>query len=86
MHRDLVQGLKEMRRIFKKEVLGRRDGSAGKITDCSLEGPEFNSQQPHDGSQPSIMCLKTATVYLNKIIINKIFGPERGKQGLSEQG
>jgi hypothetical protein len=34
---------------------GWRDGSAGKSTDCSYEGPEFNSQQPHGGSQPSIM-------------------------------
>jgi hypothetical protein len=23
--------------------------------DCSSEGPEFKSQQPHGGSQPSIM-------------------------------
>jgi hypothetical protein len=23
-----------------------------KSTDCSFQGPEFNSQQPHDGSQP----------------------------------
>jgi hypothetical protein len=43
--------------------------------DCSLEGPEFKSQQPHGGSQPpitisdSLFCLKTATVYLH--IINK---------------
>jgi hypothetical protein len=43
-----------------------------KSTDCSSEGPEFNSQQPHGSSQPSIMrsdtlleCLKTATVYLH---------------------
>jgi hypothetical protein len=48
-----------------------------KSTDCSSEGPEFKSQQPHGGSQPSVMtsdaifwcCLKTATVYLH--IINK---------------
>jgi hypothetical protein len=25
-----------------------------KSTDCFSRGPEFNSQQPHDGSQPSI--------------------------------
>jgi hypothetical protein len=45
--------------------------------DCSSEGPEFKSQQPHGGSQPSVTrsdpplleCLKTATVYLH--IINK---------------
>ena len=44
-----------------------------KSTDCSSRGPEFNSQQPHGGSQPSVMgpmhssgmCLKTA-VYINK--------------------
>jgi hypothetical protein len=23
--------------------------------DCSSRGPEFNSQQPHGGSQPSVM-------------------------------
>ena len=34
---------------------GWRDGSAGKSTDCSSRGPEFNSQQPHGGSQPSVM-------------------------------
>jgi hypothetical protein len=26
-----------------------------KNTDCSSRGPEFNSQQPHGGSQPSVM-------------------------------
>jgi len=39
-----------------------------------LKGPEFNSQQSHGGSQPSVMgseallcvCVKTATVYLYK--------------------
>jgi hypothetical protein len=46
-----------------------------KSTDCSSEGPEFKSQQPHGVSQPSIIrsvtlfwCLKTATVYLYTII------------------
>jgi hypothetical protein len=34
---------------------GWRDGSVGKNTDCSSKGPEFKSQQPHDGSQPPIM-------------------------------
>ena len=33
---------------------GWRDGSAVKSTDCSSRGPEFNSQQPHGGSQPSV--------------------------------
>jgi hypothetical protein len=35
--------------------LGWRDGSVVKSTECSSEGPEFKSQQPHGGSQPFIM-------------------------------
>jgi len=31
------------------------DGSVVKSTDCSSRGPEFNSHQPHGGSQPSVM-------------------------------
>jgi hypothetical protein len=31
------------------------DGSVVKNADCSSEGHEFKSQQPHDGSQPSVM-------------------------------
>jgi hypothetical protein len=31
------------------------DGSVVKSTDSSTRGPEFNSQQPHGGSQPSVM-------------------------------
>jgi hypothetical protein len=42
-----------------------------KSTDCSSEGPEFKAQQPHGGSQPSILVrLKTVTVY-SDIIISK---------------
>ena len=37
------------------ESWGWRDGSAGRSTDCSSEGPEFNSQPPYGGSQPPIM-------------------------------
>ena len=45
---------------------GWRDGSEVKNTDCSsrgpeFRGPEFNSQQPHGGSQPSIM--RTGTLF-----------------------
>jgi hypothetical protein len=50
--------------------LGWRDSSEIKSTGCSSRGPEFNSQQPHGGPQPSVMgsdalfwCLKTDTVY-----------------------
>jgi len=42
---------------FDKRNLGAggwRDGSVVKSTDCSSRGPEFNSQQPHGGSQPSV--------------------------------
>jgi len=34
---------------------GWRDGSVVENTDCSPRGPEFKSQQPHDGSQPCVM-------------------------------
>jgi hypothetical protein len=44
-----------------------RGGSVVKGSDCSSKGPEFKFQQPHGGSQPSVMgsdaffwCLKTA--------------------------
>jgi hypothetical protein len=33
----------------------KKIAQAGKRTDCSSRGPEFNSQQPHGGSQPSVM-------------------------------
>jgi hypothetical protein len=36
---------------------GWRDGSAVKSTDCSSRGPEFKSQQPHGGPQPSVIRL-----------------------------
>jgi hypothetical protein len=34
-------------------IIGWRDGSALKSTDCSSRGHEFNSQQPYESSQPS---------------------------------
>jgi hypothetical protein len=40
---------------MKTLKMDRRDGSAGKRADCSSEGPEFKSQQPHGGSQPPVM-------------------------------
>jgi hypothetical protein len=36
-------------------ILGWRDGSVVKNTDCSSRGPEFKSQLSHGGSQPSVM-------------------------------
>jgi hypothetical protein len=44
----------EWRASIKILSLGRR-GSVVKSTDCSSEGPEFKFQQPHGGSQPSVM-------------------------------
>jgi hypothetical protein len=34
---------------------GWRDSSMAKSNDCSSRGPEYKSQQPHGGSQSSIM-------------------------------
>jgi hypothetical protein len=45
----------------EKAVRGWRDGSAIKSTDCSYEGPEFKSQQPHGGLQPSVMTSDPST-------------------------
>jgi hypothetical protein len=39
----------------KRVLRGWGDGSVGKSTTCSSEGPEFKSQQPHGGSQPPVM-------------------------------
>jgi hypothetical protein len=38
-----------------KKKRGWRGGSEVKSTDCSSKGPEFNSQQPHGGSQAYAM-------------------------------
>ena len=38
-----------------KVIPGLERGSVVKSTDCSPRGPEFKSQQPHGGSQPSVM-------------------------------
>jgi hypothetical protein len=73
-----IRQLKEIKgiQIGKDEVnvslWGWRDGLVVKSIGCSSEGPEFKSQQPHCGSQPSVMrwdALFCTTVYLH--IINK---------------
>jgi len=55
--------------VSRSFIGGWRDGSEVKSTDCSSRGPEFNSQQPHGGSQASVMrydvCLKRGTLYLH---------------------
>ena len=49
-------GISGLTHIVKEKLLGGwRDGSEVKSTDCSSRGPEFNSQQPHGGLQPSVM-------------------------------
>ena len=45
----------EKKKKKRVESWGWRDGSVVKHTDCFSKGPEFNSQQPHGGSQPSVM-------------------------------
>jgi hypothetical protein len=35
--------------------MSRRDGSVVKSTEYSSGGPVFKSQQPHGGSQPSVI-------------------------------
>jgi hypothetical protein len=42
-------------RKTEKGVGGWKDGLVVESTDCSSRGPEFKSQQPHGGSQPSVM-------------------------------
>jgi hypothetical protein len=42
---------------------GRRDGSVVKSMVCSSRGPEFNCQQPHVVSQPSVMGSDTFSCY-----------------------
>jgi hypothetical protein len=44
-----------MERVIEKNSWRQRDGSAVKNTDCSSRGPEFKSQQPHGGLEPSVM-------------------------------
>jgi hypothetical protein len=50
-----VDWSKNLIAILRNQMKGWRDGSEIKSTGCSSRGPEFNSQHPHGGSQPSIM-------------------------------
>jgi hypothetical protein len=53
------QQQKETKQTNKQTNGGWRGGSAVKNIDCSSRGPYFNSQQPHDGSQPSVVGLNS---------------------------
>jgi hypothetical protein len=46
---------KEARIIKNAQKAREMYGSVVKSTDCSSRGPEFNSQQPHGDSQPSVV-------------------------------
>ena len=48
----------------RSQSQGWRDGSASKSTDCSSEGPEFKSQQPHGESRPPVMRSDTLFCYI----------------------
>jgi hypothetical protein len=53
--------------------MGWRDGSVGKSTNCSSEGSEFNSQQPHGGLQPPVMRSDALFSYSVHMCNNKSF-------------
>jgi len=46
---------KSLKKRKKKKMFCWRDGSAVKSTNCSSEGPEFKTQQPHGNLKRSIM-------------------------------
>jgi hypothetical protein len=57
-----MQSAHEKKKRKKEKEKKKRNTSGGwgdslvaKSTDCSSRGPEFNSQQPHGSSQPSVM-------------------------------
>jgi hypothetical protein len=41
--------------VLESHCGGWRDDSVVKSTNCSSKSPEFKPQQPHGGSQPSVM-------------------------------
>jgi hypothetical protein len=52
---DVIKGVIARKNKKENGRHGWRDGSEVKSTNCSSEGPEFKSQKPHGGSQPSVM-------------------------------
>jgi hypothetical protein len=52
---QLSQGLGKTITQLKNKARDWKGGSAVKSTDCSSRGPQFNSQQPHGGSQQYVM-------------------------------
>jgi hypothetical protein len=67
----------------KRTSWGWRDDSVVKSTDCFSKGPEFNSQQPHDGLQPSVMgpnmvVLEKSTIMISVALTEVSYGIEPG--------
>ena len=52
--------------ILKSYLWGWRDGSEVKSAGYSSRGPEFNFQQPHGGSQPSLV--ESDALFWHKVI------------------
>jgi hypothetical protein len=52
-NRKRLRQKRKAKPLIRNVKQGWRDGSVVKSTDCSSKGPEFISQQPHGGSQPS---------------------------------
>jgi hypothetical protein len=55
---SIEEQIKKMRYIYTMEyysAVKKKNRTGVKSTDCFPRGPEFNSQQPHGGSQPSLM-------------------------------
>ena len=48
--KNCISGAKKLAQCLRALAEGWRDGSVVKSTDCSSEGSEFKSQQPHGGS------------------------------------
>ena len=53
-HGELQAGLVYARTCFEKRKGAGEMAQWVRAPDCSSKGPEFKSQQPHGGSQPSI--------------------------------
>jgi hypothetical protein len=87
LHSKFEVSLEYIDPVFEKRQTGLEDGSVVKSTGCSSSFPEFNSQQPSGGSQPSVMKSNAllATVYsynkINKSLKNKQSGLVRWLSG-----
>jgi hypothetical protein len=57
--------------LLKTYTWGWRDGTEFKNTGYSSRGPRFNSQQPHGGSQPSVMGSDALSWHAHKTLMYK---------------